>query len=119
MADEGLTLNPNGTIDVTLDKPYKLRRPNFGEVRRLWEAWDTAAAIHDRLAQEAKEQNRNDDVTVRTERARAWLDFQRVAFGTLSEALPDDDDLIPPWLLTASVGGEFLAHWQSRPFPSG
>jgi hypothetical protein len=117
MADEGLTLNPNGTIDVTLgEKSYRLRRPNFGELRRLWEAWDEAAEKHDSLIADA---DKRDDRTLRVGRAEAWLAFQRVVFDTISEPLPEDGDEVAGWLLTASVGSQFLAHWQAVPKASG
>jgi hypothetical protein len=112
-----LVLNPNGTIEVSMDKTYKLRRPKFGELRTLWEAWDQAIEVHNGLIDTAE--GGKETAATRAERAQAWLDFQRLTFATIGDAELPADDEVDGWLLTATVGSQMLVHWQTVPKASG
>ncbi len=146
MPDPGLlTLEPNGTITCWVGETrHKLRRPTVGDLRRLWEGWeDTAVAVDrvdetdsariDTLAKksddpgstpakraEARAQRHELVRGNRAEKQTLWAKWIRDVFATLSgETLPDDDDDLEPWMLTVSVGADFLRHWQTVPKASG
>lgn len=141
MADDPLPLsfNDNGTIGCQIgDTRHHLRRPKFGQLRDFWEAWTDLAADQDDLvaryinleaeAEQAVKDNadgarrrlsqvRKD---LRRERFALWAPWVRDVFTQLSDArLPDDDDDLEAWLLTAGTTGQFVGHWQSAPKASG
>lgn len=120
--DLPLDLKPNGTISLSVgQKPYRLRRPKFGELRDLWEAFEDAAEQHDALtASLGAEPSREQEKEARAERFAIWAGWQRKVFDKLADTpLPSDDDELEGWLMTAGVAGQFLTHWQGRPLASG
>ena len=143
MADEPLTLKPDGTIACSVGQTsYKLRRPNVGELRRLWEAWEEASddtiahrqthadaleAVEETLAgddteakKDARKDHRRIKADIRASDHAIWAAWIRDVFDTLGkQKLPESDDDLEPWLLTLNTGVRFLQHWQATPLASG
>lgn len=112
--DDGdqITARPNGTIDLTLNgDTYTLRRPTIGELRKMEEALDDAAA--DERA--ARDEGRTfDDTQALTE---WWRDvFAMLGDDTLNDVADDD---LPPWLPTAALIVEVRTHWRTVPWGPG
>jgi hypothetical protein len=135
---EGISYNPDGTIDLTVDGHVRhLRRPKLREFRhwaeQLRELAKKAQVEAVRL-QELLEQISDDTSDAETERIQAELDEAqqaRIQYTTPwtagvveqftdSKPLPEDPDDWPAWLaLDLSIPAKILAHWRTVPLAPG
>ena len=117
-----LDLKPNGTVRVGLAGRFiALRRPSFGEFRKLKELWAGVAAREKEITDTAN------GIPV-PERPASWrMDYEMalasVFIGWSLEALrllgtspelPAEDDL-PPWMATSQFGLALFGHWVTVP----
>lgn len=145
--DEGFELRIDGTVDFWTDdgQRWKLRRPKFGELRKLREQKQSIDDASYRLTtqiqhsvaaikafgEKAAETDPDEVATqvvaerdqIRAKTAEveglnlAWM---RHAFELLGDhPLPPEDEL-PGWMVESSlIIGEFMAHWRNRPLALG
>jgi hypothetical protein len=128
MADPSIgdevSLEPNGTVRLSLTgRPYRWRRPTFGEFRKLKELW-ASALEEDRGLVEAMNKE-----TPEGERTAAWrIGYelkQRPLFadwvleawrllGPPEKDVPAVDDL-PPWMTNVQFPISLFDHWTTVP----
>lgn len=122
---EGLDLRPNGTIAVGFPEPHGvivLRRPRFGEFRRmreaLWDLQDRRNEIVDEQKVLAESDDR-DDALIRkltVEIEDTTFDWVRDAVTTLGDKTPPAEaDDWPHWATTGDVMNLIVSHWRSVP----
>lgn len=117
-----LDLKPNGTIRIGMAGRFvALRRPTFGEFRKLKELWSGVASEEKRITDGA-------NTIPLAERPGSWrMDYELALFpvfaGWALEVLrllgsgaeiPTEDDL-PPWMATAPFGQALFDHWVTVP----
>lgn len=116
-----VSLEPNGTVRITLTgRPYRWRRPTFGEFRKFEELWAEAAVQEKGILDRANE-------IPEKERTQAWrvgweaelrdlvlpwvLDVWRV----LCDKEPPATDDCPPWMSNGTFHQTLKEHWTTVP----
>lgn len=117
-----LDLKPNGTARIGMGGTFvSLRRPTFGQFRKLKELWAGVAGQEKTITDAAN------GVPV-PERPASWRMDYEMALATVfigwslealrllgtSTDLPAEDDL-PPWMATSAFGLALFDHWVTVP----
>jgi hypothetical protein len=117
-----VSFEPNGTVRISLaGRPFRWRRPTFGEYRKFKEAWASVAeeetAITTKMNAETPEGERSAPWRIRHELALrelfgGWfIDVWRVL---CEKDAPATDD-IPPWATSVAFANGLFDHWTKVP----
>lgn len=131
---EGITYDPLGTVTVQFDgNTYKLRRPTFGQFRYFNRAYHGIVDELQAKLMEARELLEGEPTEESAERGREMIrelgehplheltaPVLAEMFAQVGDALPDDSDEWPAWLVTdPSLMRQILDHWRTVPKASG
>lgn len=136
---EGITYNPDGTIDVIVDGSVRhMRRPKLREFRHWAEALRELAkaaqedsvrlaAMLERLAEDPDDEEidqlqkeAQEAAQRRVEYTAPWTAGVVEQFTDPTKPLPEDPGDWPAWLaLDLSIPSKILAHWRTVPLAPG
>ena len=138
-----VTFHPSGAVTVKGAKAWTIRRPTFGEMVELTEAWedlafdtlpllgeqaqekldalaeehgvDLSTAKRSELPKEIRDMRREANAETR----KVFTDYGRQVWDVLGGrvALPDDDRDLDPAFASHTFYSRLVAHWVASPLP--